>query len=66
VNPKAEGFAVNPERRMLHFNIKVIHISKSGSIDLLIKCLTLTKFKKEISKERKERSSTLIIAKDFL
>lgn len=66
MNPNAEGFAVNPKRRMLHFDIKVIHISKSGNIEPLIKCLTPTKFKDAISEEeRKERSGTLIIAKDL-
>jgi hypothetical protein len=66
MNPNVEGFAVNPKRRMLHFDIKVIHISKSGSIESVIKCLTPTKFKDAISEEeRKERSGTLIIAKDL-
>jgi hypothetical protein len=66
MNPKAEGFAVSSKRRMLHFDIKVIHISKSGNIESPIKCLTPTKFKDAISEEeRKERSGTLIIAKDL-
>jgi hypothetical protein len=66
MNPKAEGFTVSPKRRMLHFDIKVIHISKSGNIESPIKCLTPTKFKDAISEEeRKERSGTLIIAKDL-
>jgi hypothetical protein len=66
MNPNAEGFAVNLKRRMLHFDIKVIHISKSGNIESLVKCLTPTEFKDAISKEqRNERSGTLIIAKDL-
>ncbi len=65
MNPNAEGFAVNLKRRMLHFDIKVIHISKSGSIESLIKCLTPTQFKDAISEEQNERSGTLIIAKDL-
>ena len=65
MNPNAEGFAVNPKRRMLHFDINVIHISKSGNIESLIKCLTPTKFTDAISEEEpKERSGTLI-AKDL-
>jgi DNA-binding transcriptional regulator YiaG len=66
MNPNAGGFAVNPERRMLHFDIKVIHISKSGNVESIIECLTPTEFKDAISEEeRQERSGTLIIAKDL-
>jgi hypothetical protein len=65
MDPNAEGFAVNLERRMLYFDIKVIHISKSGNIESIIKCLTPTEFKDAISEERKERSGTFIIAKDL-
>lgn len=66
MNPSALGFAVNPKRRMLHFDIKVIHISKSGSIESITKCLTPTEFKEAISEEEpKERSGTIIIAKDL-
>lgn len=66
MSPNAEGFAVNPKRRMLHFDIKVVHISKSGGIESLIKCLTPTDFDHAIrGEEGIERNGTLIIAKDI-
>jgi hypothetical protein len=66
MSPNPEEFEVNPQRRMLHFDIKVIHVSTSGNIESLIHCLTPTKFKDAISgEEGKERSGTLIIAKDL-
>jgi hypothetical protein len=66
MNPNAGGFAVDLEHRMLHFDIKVIHISKSGNIESLIKCRNPTEFKDAIGEEeRRERSGTLIIAKDL-
>lgn len=66
MNPNTEGFAVDLKRRMLHFDIKVIHISKSGNIESLIKCPSPAKFKDAISEEEREgRSGTLIIAKDI-
>jgi hypothetical protein len=64
LNANAEGFAVEQDHRMLHFDIKVIHISKSGNVDSITKCTTPTKFKEAISEE-KERGGTLIIAKDL-
>jgi hypothetical protein len=64
MNPNGEGFAVDPKHRMLHFDIKVIHISKSGNIESLTKCTSLTSFKDAIGDE-KERSGTLVIAKDL-
>ncbi|KAG9234665.1 hypothetical protein BJ875DRAFT_461054 [Amylocarpus encephaloides] len=65
MDPITEGYAVHHKRRMLHFDIKVIHMSSSGNIESIIKCLTPTMFKDATSKEGSEGGGTLVIAKDL-
>jgi hypothetical protein len=62
MDPNAKGFAINLANRMKHFDIKVIHFSKSGKPDSVIKCPTPEDFERAIS-EDKERTGTLVIAK---
>jgi hypothetical protein len=64
MDPNAKGFAVDLDRRMTHFDIKVIHISTSGESEPVIKCDTPEKFHDAVE-EDKERSGTLVIAKDL-
>ena len=62
MNPAAEGFAMQPSRRMEDFDIKVIVFTESGKPDPVIKCSTPEEFKRAVSKE-KEQTGTLIIVK---
>lgn len=64
MDPYAKGFAINLGHRMKHFDIKVIHFPKSGKPDSVIKCFTPEDFEGAIS-EDKERTGTLVIAKDI-
>jgi hypothetical protein len=63
MDPNSNEYAVNLERRMLDFDITVIHISKSGDVESPIKCPNPIKFKDAISETEQERSGTLIITK---
>jgi hypothetical protein len=58
------GFGVDLGYRMNHFDIKVIHISKSGTVDSIIDCDTPEKFHQAIGEDQ-ERSGTLVIPKDI-
>ena len=62
MDSSAKGFAISIAKRMKYFDIKVIHFSKSGTPNSIIKCLTPEHFKEVIS-EDKERTGSLIIAK---
>jgi hypothetical protein len=64
MDPTAKGFAVDLDRRMTYFDIKVIHISTSGESEPVINCDTPEKFHNAV-KEDKQRSGTLVIAKDL-
>lgn len=62
---KAEGFAMDLVKRMEHFDIKVIHVAKSGKIGAIIKCSTAEEFGRALVQEGdvKERTGTLVVAK---
>jgi hypothetical protein len=62
MDPTAKGFAMDPEMRMGHFDIKVIHFLQSGKFDSIIKCSTPEDFEKAISAD-KEQTGTLVITK---
>jgi hypothetical protein len=62
MDPNAKCFAVNLAKRMMHFDIKVIHFPKSGKPDSAIRCLTLEEFEAAICDD-KERIGTLVITK---
>jgi hypothetical protein len=62
MDPNAKGFAINLGMRMSHFDIKVIHISRSGKLDSAIKCTTPGDFESACNYD-KERTGTLVIAK---
>lgn len=64
MDPDAEGFALDLANndRMEHFDIKVIHIPKSGAPLSVIKCRSREEFE-AASCEDKERAGALVIAK---
>jgi len=62
MDPDAKGFAINLDRRMKDFDIKVIHFIGSGKLDSVFKCSTPEDFERVIS-EDKERTGTFVIAK---
>ena len=64
MDPCAKGFSINLAHRMKHFDIEVIHFPKSGKPDPVIQCFNPEDFKGAIS-EDKERTGTLVIAKDI-
>lgn len=64
MNPAIEGFAIQPSRRMEDFDIKVIHFTESGNPNPATKFSTPEEFQRAVSEE-KERTGTLIIAKDL-
>lgn len=65
MDPDAKGFAINLDHRMKHFDIEVIHFPKSGKPDSVIKCFTPEGFEGAFSESDKERTGTLVIAKDI-
>jgi hypothetical protein len=58
----AKGFAIDQDKRMRHFDIKVIHFLQSGKPNSIIKCSTPEDFEKAISAD-KEQIGTLVITK---
>lgn len=65
LDPEEKSFSVPLHHRMSAFNIDVIHISKSGEVDVPVKCKDAVEFKQAISKTDKEQGGTLIIAEDL-
>ena len=62
MDPNAKGFAIDLAERIEHFDIKVIHFSKSGTPDSITKCPSLEHFEGAFS-EDEGRTGSLVIAK---
>jgi len=66
LEPNKECFAVRKNRRMLFFDVKVIHILTSGEVTLPIKCENLEQFEQAVgSNADEERNGTLVMVEDL-
>lgn len=61
MDPNAQGFAIDLTERMKHFDIEVIHFTKSGKPNSTTKCSKPKDFELAMS-EDEERTGTLVIS----
>jgi hypothetical protein len=65
LDPTEECFKNSQERRLLHFDVQVIHISVSGEVSLPINCNGMKEFKDATSPSDNKRCGTILITEDI-